>query len=500
MRSITATKQNRNLLQKRTSDFWEKKRRARALELFHRAARDVPAYRDFLRENQILPAKVRTWKDFQLVPPVDKKNYLRQYPFQKLVWPGVPHSHLVWTATSGSTGKPFYFPRNEVLDRQYADTLRLFLDHSSHGAGKPTLVIVGFGMGVWIGGLITYQGYQIAAREGGYPVSILTPGINKKEIFGALRELAPHFSETILVGYAPFVKDILDSARAEGIDLKKINLRLHFAAEAFTENFRDYLAKVGHIGNVCRDTMNIYGSADIGAMAFETPVAILARRLVNADRSRAAFKAVFGDISKTPTLAQYDPRSIVFEAHEGELLLTGDNVMPLVRYAIGDHGGVMSYPELEQRLATCGINFEHEITVHRLRDCRYELPFVFIYERTDLSTTLYGLQVYPEHVREALIAAPVNRFVTGKFTMKTEFDKHENQYLEINIETLPGAKIGPTTSAVIVKAVTENLDRVNSEFRELHRFIGDRALPRVVFWPAEDPKYFRPGVKQKWTL
>jgi phenylacetate-CoA ligase len=59
-------------------------------------------------------------------------------------------------------------------------------------------VIVGFGMGVWIGGLITYKAFEIAAKRLGHPVSIITPGINKQEIFHALRELAPQFKETII--------------------------------------------------------------------------------------------------------------------------------------------------------------------------------------------------------------------------------------------------------------------------------------------------------------
>ena len=483
----------------RTSSFWERERTARALDLFHRAAVGVPAYKDFLKKNRIDHEKIRTFADFQLVPVVNKKNYLRRYSLAELSWGGTLKKNLVFTATSGSTGKPFYFPRTEHLDWEGSLVHEMFLRNASTAAG-PTLVLVCFGMGVWIGGLFTYKGYEIAARRGGYPISLLTPGINKKEIYSALKQLAPNFSQTILVGYPPFIKDILDGAKTQGINLKNLNLRLSFAAEAFTENFRDHLAKIGGLRNIYLDTMSVYGSADIGAMGFETPTAILIRRLANADPSRKIFNGIFGEIAKTPTLAQYDPLFISFEAPQGDIYLTGDNALPLVRYAIGDHGGTMSYPEVKARLSGYGIDLEKEIVAAGLREYRYELPFVFVYERSDFSTTLYGLQIYPEHIREALIRTSVSKVITGKFAMTTEFDASQNQYLRINLETVPNAKIDAKTKAVLMRAIVDNLEAMNSEFRELHRFLGDRALPQLAFWPAEDKRYFLPGIKQKWVV
>ena len=489
----------RGLYHEKKSAFWESVRERRSLALFHKAARRVPAYKDFLKKNHIDHGKIRTFKDFQLVPPVNKKNYLRQYPLHNLAWNGTLNTPLVWTATSGSTGQPFYFPRNHLLDEQYATIIESFLENGSYGGDRSTLVIVGFSMGVWIGGLITYCAYEIAARRNDRPISIFTPGINKKEIYNALRQLAPHFSQTILVGYAPFVKDILDGAKAEGINLKKLHLRLQFAAEAFTENFRDYLARAGHLKNVHLDTMNIYGSADIGAMGFETPLSILVKRLAVKERSRGLFNTIFQDISRTPTLAQYDPLAIAFESPGGEILLTGDNATPLVRYSIGDHGGAMSFRDVEQKFNDFGMSLRGAIAHHGLKEYASELPFVFVYERADLSTTLYGLQVYPEHIREALIRPPIRKFLTGKLTMATKFDEKSDQYLEINLEMRPNTAMTKKAKEAAMKLIVNNLEKVNSEFRELHRFLGKRALPHLEFWPAEDVTYFRPGVKQKWV-
>ena len=476
--------------------FWSRERETRPLELFHEAAKRVPAYKDFLKKNRINPAKIKTFKDFQLVPPVSKKNYLRQYPLEKLCWDGTLAKPLVFTSTSGSTGEPFYFPRGKELDWEYSILAELFLENSSYNSGGPTLVIVGFGMGVWIGGLMTYKAFEIMSQREKYPISIITPGINKKEIFNVLRNLSPHYKETILVGYPPFVKDVIDEAVShEGINVKKLNLRLLFAAEAFSEKFRDYLVKKIGTKNPCLDTLNIYGTADIGAMAFETPTSILIRRL--ALKNKKLFLDIFSKVNKTPTLAQYNPFFITFESVGGEIVLSGDNSVPLVRYALGDHGGTFDFSEIAEKLSEHKVDLEKE--THCIEKAVYELPFVYVYERVDFSTTLYGLQIYPEVIREVLISKSLHKHLSGKFTMLTKFDKKHNQYLEIHLEMRKNKKPHKQLESKALKEIIVNLRVKNSEFRELHDFLKERAHPKLVFWPHEHPLHFKPGIKQKWV-
>lgn len=477
--------------------FWERAQRTRALELFHRAAVAVPAYKDFLRKNGINPDRITTWRDFQSVPPTDKKNYLHAYHLRQLLWNGSLEHPMTFSATSGSTGKPFYFPRTRQLEEESSVIHEAFLRNGSHGADIPTLVIVGFGMGVWIGGPITYRAFAIA-RERGYPVSIITPGVNKAEIINALKYLAPKFAQTILVGYPPFVKDIIDEAPLAGIRLKKLNIRLLFAAEAFTERFRDYVVRRAGVQNPMTDTLNVYGSADIGTMAYETPTAIFIRRC--AAKNRALFRALFPDVDKTPTLAQYNPLYTGFESVGGELLLTGDSALPLVRYAIGDHGGTWCFGEIVSLLGKHGVRFADEARKAGIAQMTYELPFVYVYERSDLSTTLYGLQVYPEFIKNALLDPAISRWLSGKFSLQTKFDEKQNQYLDINIELQKGMKETAALRKRVSEKIFHHLQKNSSEFREIARYIGKRAVPRVHFWPAEHAAYFAPGAKQRWVL
>lgn len=476
----------------------EKLRRKNALALFKEAAKRVPAYAAFLREHGVDPREVRTWEDFEKVPAVSKANYLRQHPLAELSWDGTLARPGVFSATSGSTGKPTYFQRSESLEQAYSALVELYLTQGEHAPSKehPTLVIVGFGMGVWIGGMLTFRAYEIASLRG-LPLSILPAGVSKPEILHALKELAPHFSQTILIGYPPFVKDVLDDAADAGIDLSKLALRLMFAAESFTEKFRDYLCEKAGIGNPARDTLNIYGTADIGAMAFETPTAILIRRLASNDP--ALFADLFGTIEKTPTLAQYHPAFMTFEATPaGEILLTGNSAMPLIRYAVGDHGGVRSFDEIEAVLGKHGIDIAKEAKRNSVPV--YRLPFVYVYARVDLSTKLYGAIMYPEHVREALEDAELADQVSGKFTMQTVLDEKQNQALEINVELKRGIEPSDALARELQAKITATLIRRNAEYRNNHAHMGERVTPRVVLWKHEDPTYFKPGIKQKWVI
>lgn len=484
-------------IQNKKSDFWVKEGQKRSLALFKEVAKRVPAYKDFLRKNNINPAKIKTWEDFQTVPSVDKKNYLKQYPLKDLCWDGTLAKPLVFTSTSGSTGEPFYFPRGEQLDWQSSVVHELFLNQGETKDNEPTLVLVCFGMGVWIGGILTYQAFEMASRRNGHPVSILTPGINKEEIFKALKKLGKSYKKVIMIGYPPFMKDIIDEAPGQGIDLTSLNVRMIFAAEVFTESFRDYISQKLKMKNPYLDIMHIYGSADIGSMAWETTAGTLIKRLALKDKK--VFDDIFSSSNKVPTLAQFNPLFVNFEEQNGEILLTGDNAVPLIRYAIGDRGGVLSFNEMVSKLENFGYDFKKEAKKVGIDNFVNELPFVYVCERIDFSTTIYGLQIFPEMIRDVFFDSIAQDYLTGKFALVTKFDENQDQYLEINLELKRDKMVNDKFKKMLTDKIVSTLCIKSSEFNELHGHLENRSLPRLVFWPTEHQTYFKSGIKQKWV-
>jgi phenylacetate-CoA ligase len=473
------------LTKHKKSGYWKQIQEKISLQLFHDAAEKVPAYKNFLSLNNINHKKIISFSDFQKVPVVTKKNYLSKNLLADLAWEGKLTQPLVYTATSGTSGDPTFFMRTNTLDWQYSLIIEQFLESSKIDLKKPILVIDCFGMGLWIAGLITYKAFEITAIRKNYPLSIITPGINKREILNILRFLAPQYEQIIFTGYPPFLKDIFDEVRKEKIQLKKYIIKILFAAEAITEPFRENIAKQCGIKDVYRDIINVYGSADIGAMAVETLLGTLIKRLTMQN--------------KPGTLAQYNPLFINFESVNGEIILTGNSALPLVRYAIGDKGAVYDYNAVEDITKKHRLSLQKEIFRRKIGDSISELPFVYIYERVDLSTTFYGMWIYPAWLKNSLLVYPVSKYLTGKFTLITKFDFSQNQYLEINLELKKNKKISLKIKRLILEKIVYSLRTSSSEYRELSDKLCSKAWPRLVFWQYESNVHFKPGGKQKWV-
>jgi phenylacetate-CoA ligase len=468
------------------------------LTVFKHALTTTKAYKKLLLASQINYKKIITIKDLEKVPPMTKKNYLRKYSWEELCQEkAFTKNPIVMTSTSGSTGDPFYFPRETSIDLQSSVYHEMFLRSSKIDTKKSTLIIDCFGMGVWIGGLITYQAFKHISEKG-IPLTIITPGINKHEIFQALRNIAPHFDQIIMCGYPPFMKDIIDQAPDHGISWKKYNLKIIFAAEGFSETFRDYIVKHLGIKNPYRDTMNIYGSADIGTMAEESPLSILVRRL--ALDNQGLYSKLFGQASRLPTLAQYIPEYVSFEEKNGTLYLTGNNVLPLVRYEIGDSGAVFTYDRIKQLCKEEGIDIIKECKRVGIVDTVKELPFVCVYERSDFSTKLYGAIIYPEYIKKGLQKESLQKYITGKFTMYTRFNDKEDEYLEVNVELKHHVEESQTLRDEVTKAISQALIEESAEHKNNSTLLSKGKIdPVVIFWPAEHETHFKPGGKHKWA-
>jgi len=108
--------------------------------------------------------------------------------------------------------------------------------------------------------------------------------------------------------------------------------------------------------------------------------------------------------------------------------------------------------------------------------------------------------VYPETIKEVLLKKHFVDDLTGKLTLITKYDDDQNQYFEINLEQKPKKKIKKAFASELLAEIIKGLREKNSEFRELSDFLGKRTEPKLVFWPYEDPLYFKPGIKQPWVM
>ncbi len=486
-------------MEQKSSAMWNKVIEEHILSIFKNASNKVPAYKTFLQQHSVDVTTIQEVGDIERIPSITKQNYLRTYPWQELCVDGsFAGKSLVLTATSGSTGEPFYIPHADAVRQAHKYFMRQFIEHSGLDSRKSTLVIGCFGMGVWIGGLLTYEAFR-RISEDGWPLTVITPGVNKKEIFDALKHVGASYEQLILCGYPPFIKDIIDEGSSHDIEWKRWDMRVVCAAEAFSEKFRDYLIQKTGIKNTYRSVINIYGSAELGTMATETPLTILLRRL--AIKNTVLYEKLFKIAHRLPTLVQFVPNIIAFEQdHKGALYATGGTALPFIRYNIGDNGGVFSYDDAVRLCREVGIDLVAEAEQAGIVNTIDELPFVYLYERADLSTKLYGAIVYPEHVKNGLQQPEFDEHTTGRFTMETEHDENHDEFLKIHVELKHGVEEGNVIEKKLVWSIVQSLVEASSEYQYLHSTVCDKVVPRIEFWKHEHPKYFSPTIKQKWVV
>ncbi|MFC3963643.1 phenylacetate--CoA ligase family protein [Nocardia jiangsuensis] len=446
-----------------------------ALRVFRDAAEHVPAYRDFLRVHGIAPGDIRTAADFAALPPLTKQNYIAAYPAHQLL----PHGRITgaetWSASSGSSGEPTYWARGPVALRQSIELHRRIL----RGLGadrRPTLVVIGFAMGSWIGGTYTYQAITALHRRG-FPISAITPGVDVAAVRAALRSLGPQYGRVVLAGYPPFLRDVLDEPGvADGLDL-----RVLMAGENIGEPWRDHLLELaGKPGRPEVSTL-IYGTADLGMIGHETVSTIAVRR--RAEQLPSLRRRLFGTAGVLPTFVEYDPGYRYVEPDpSGALLFTAHNAIPLVRYRINDEGAVFGQPELRAALREAGCPPALRATT---RSARY----LVLNGRTDVAATFYSVKITPEAIRAALADAGLVRTLTGKYLLDSVADERFRPELVLRVQLRPGVRPDPALAALVGKTTVATLCRVSSEYRELHRVSGERAEPTVLLDDFDSPRY-----------
>lgn len=463
-----------------------------ALSLFERCVSQVPAYRSFLDHHGVAPGTIHDYQDFARLPLMNKTNYMRAFPLTERCIGGSLATVDRIAVSSGSTGEPTFWPRSADYEAEVAIRFEQVFRDSFFAHQRSTLAIVCFALGNWVGGLFTTSCCWHLANKG-YPMLVATPGNNKAEIFRIVRELAPHFNQTVLLGYPPFVKDVIDAGIADGIEWSRFHPKLVFAGEVFSEEWRSLMGQRTGSNGPCFDSASLYGTADGGVLGNETPLSIAIRRWL-AQHPQAA-RELFGE-SRLPTLVQYDPCSRFFEVDDGTLVVSGENSVPLVRYHIADKGGVLSYDDMWQFMRGHGITTIADLTLPPAFPPR-QLPFVYVFGRADFTVSFYGANIYPENITVGLEQAEFSTWLTGKFVLQVNENGEGDKQLTVAVELLPNVEASTDMATIISRSVHRHLLRLNSEFA--HYTPAERQMPIVTLHTFGDPEYFPVGVKHRYT-
>lgn len=457
---------------------------AETRRFFARVAAEVPAYGEMLQERGIDPATVRNSADFAGLPLLDKANYVRRFSQDQVVFGGDRARCDFYAVSSGSTGEPTFWPRSAADEYPIAARFEQVFRDMFRAQEKRTLAVVCFAMGTWVGGMFTTFCLR-AVAEKGYKIMIATPGNKPDEIIRIVERLGGDFDQTVLLGYPPFLKEVIDAGRAKGIDWGRYNPRLVLAGEVFSETWRELMAERAGVDDILHFAASLYGTADAGVLAQETPLSVAVRRFL-AKRPELA-QDIFGD-SRLPTLCQYDPSNRYFEVVDGTLAFSGDNGVPLVRYHIADRGGIMAYDAMLSRLRAAGFTPP---------EGGRRQPFVWVFGRANFTISYFGANIFPETVSLALEQQNVRGFVTGKFVMEVKEGLGDKPAFALAVELAQGTSAADQISASVAESVLATLRQLNSEFANY--VPADLQMPRVALYPQGHPEYFPVGVKHRYS-
>jgi phenylacetate-CoA ligase len=459
----------------RSDGEWQAAAAAAAVRMFHQAAARVPAYGRFLREQGVDAADVQTPAQFALVPPTTKSCYLDVYPLRDRMWDGDPAGAAIVHASSGTTGEPYYWPcGTEELARSAVLYELLFTRGYGCGTGR-SLVLICFGMGTWVAGSYTTAAATLL-RHKGIRLTTVTPGFNKTESLALLTRLAAEFDRVVIAGIPSFVKDLLDAWCAAGPP--KMPVKLFLAGEGFPEGWRSYVCD--RIGGGPDAVVSIYGSADAGLMAFETPRSI-ALRVVAAGDAQVRSRLFSQD--RVPAVLNFVPTHRYFESCEGRLLLTANRAAPLIRYDTSDYGGVLPSAAVDEVLGT-----GPAAPATAGWQC-HSLPLVYVLGRGKMSATLYGANIPAEYVQEFLIHPEVSPLVSGRFILDTTYTEAFAQQLRVRVELVEGAA-ADAVPAAWGELLAETLRRRSTEYCRIWQEYGDAAAPTFTLHQYGDPEHF----------
>lgn len=455
-----------------------------AVELFHSAVREVPAYADFVQKRGVVVDAVQTLDDFRTLPVTTKQNYHRCYPLAELCRDGKLPSGDHLAVSSGSTGEPCIWPRRIADEVGTTKRFEQVLIGAFEAHQKSTLCVVCFALGNWVGGMYTTAACRALAAAG-HPITVATPGNNVPEILRVVRAVGSHFEQVVLLGYPPFLRDVIGAGAHAGVDWAALQTKLVAAGEVFDEGWRARLCDQLGAPDPSRTIASLYGTADGGVLANETPTSVRIRRAL-ADRADLVLK-LFGQ-SRLPTLCQFAPTHRSIETVDDHIVFSADGILPLLRYDILDQGGVITAAEMRSFLRS------HDLgAIEVAGDAE---PFVYVFGRSGSAISYYGANVYPENIGAGLHRRELAGQVTGKFVLEL-VDDAGGSGLRVTVELDRHAESTPELARTVRESIHEHLVMQNSEYA--HYVPEARRAPEVVLKPFGDPADFPPGAKHRYT-
>lgn len=441
----------------------------RANAAFFNAYDSVPAYRKHI--GKTIPAT------FSAIPETNKENYIKPYVESKqihltLVNGQLPREGQIDTST-GTSGKPTPWIRGPQ-EIKTGQTLATFTALNLFGFEK-FIFINAFALGPWATGITVSK---LALKR----AIMFSTGPDKEKILNILQQFNPETYPGLkyfIAGYPPFMKDLIEEAIKNNIDIDKYQLTAIVGGEEISDGVRQHAMGVDREGNKVRPgfyrIFSTYGASDLDInIGYETDFILALRAACRMNLKFA--KELFGENETIPMIFNFDPLNYFIETDKNNNLIftcgRDDRLSPRIRYNLQDQGKVT----LVSDVLTCAQ--KHHVY---LPEPRTHLPLLFVWGR-DNTINYRGSKVHASQLEEAISYTPglteIQNFAFNSY------QKDALTQVEIWLELKKGVDIGPflENRSELTKQLMYSLTDINQDFKFQIQNAPKDALPTIKFF------------------
>lgn len=306
---------------------------------------EVPAYNaymtKYLQEHPSL-----TISEFSDIPLLTKKDYLLEYPIEDLCKRGdFANIHFIGSSSGFSKSGSVFWPKCPADELDYMTGLEAMLRNCYQIDTKRTLIFCCMALGTWIGGMTITSTLRVLSAQGRNPITVATPGLNLQEAVEIYSRFHTNYEQTLWITNPSNINLIYALIKRKGIDFAPASNFFPVVGEYYTESFREKVAtNFGHSPDAPFVVWTGYGSADTGDLGAETEATIKLRKHI---RSRADLNTTLFESDDTPMILQLADKGYV-EIIDNQIVVTKNQLIPIVRYNTGDCGGLLTKTDLQK--------------------------------------------------------------------------------------------------------------------------------------------------------
>ncbi len=446
--------------------------RKKALAVARKAAREVPAYREFLKTHGWAPKDVEkiSWPQWGQLPVTDKDTYIRKYPIEQRCLNGNLPMRGKIDESGGASGQPTEWVHSLEEEGPLLETIGLYRKIWWPDA-REIILVNAFSCGPWSGGVTL----TLLLRN---DMLVKTVGTDIEGVLQTLRSFGPKY-QYIISGYPLFLSEILK----RDFPWNDYRVDLITGGDAHSIGWQQQVEK-----QINGRVVSAYGASDINVgLGVQTPLTHAIRSALLHEEKLRHRLSWYGEV---PMIFQFNPLNIFVEQNERELVmtyLTPFKAHPIVRYNLHDEGRVFTYRELRALITSHAPALSTLFEQSHLR-----LPFLIVEGRSDGAISFDGANVQPSQIEDILSGVPeVNRF---------KMLRRENPpHFVVLVEVEGVSSVDESLRGRLSQTLKKELARRNRDFAE--SLEANPALePHVILLRSQHPIFGMDERKYRWVV